>query len=268
MNGELEAQHDAQAVRQRHGLGIVPIPDMVTFVSDHAGCDVTVIAMPDGVDGVIARDPDTDRAYIAVRADDQWARQRMTLAHELGHLLADDLARELPADCATDAASESAANTFGRHLLAPQAGVSALLQGHGARRGELDESHLSLVVHHFRVSPQVASIQMRESGWISPEQDAAWRGATALTTRRLATRYGWGAEHDQWAADAGVERPPTRLLRRVIEAYVSGRASVAAVAVVAGKSESATLAWLASEGVAPEPSSVEVIPFDFDDVDA
>ena len=265
MTAEEQAAQHAQTVRDEHGLGVLPVPDLVEFVSDHADCDVVVMAMDDGVDGVIARDPQTGRVYIAVKACDQWARQRLTLAHELGQLLTDGLDRDLPADCRSDDAAESAASNFGRHLLAPDAGVNALLRAEQAERGQIDTSHLSLVVHHFGVSPQVASIQMRRTGWISADQDAHWRADPRVTTRWLATRYGWRAEHDRWAADATVSRPPVRLLRRVTDAYVAGQASVAAVAAVAGITEQQARDWLDAEDIHPQPKRVQVKWFDFGD---
>ena len=265
MSTEERAAQHAQDVRDQHGLGVLPIDDLIEFVSDHAGCDVVVTAMPEGVDGVIARDPQTRRAYIAVKACDAWARQRMTLAHELGHLLTDGPDRDLPADCRNDDAAETAASNFGRHLLAPRAGVDALLTEADAERGVADAALLSLVVHHFRVSPQVACIQMRDTGWITPEQDAYWRKTSPMTTRWLATRFGWRTEHDRWAADAEAPRPPARLLRRVIDAYVAGQASVAAVATVAGITEAQAREWLEVEDIRPQPTPVEVEWFDFGD---
>ena len=260
---EAEAERQALRLREMHGLGTAPVGDVVDLVATCGRCDVTVVPMPDGVDGVIARDPQTERSVVAVATTEAWARQRMTLVHELGHLVFDGLDRDLPADCAGDGTAESQATSFGRHLLAPRPGVSALLERSGAARGGVDESHLSQVVYHYGVSAEVASIQMRDEGWTDVDQAARWI-AGAVTTKHLATRYGWTTEHECRAAQARAERPPARLLRDVTDAYVAGRVTVGAVAAVLGRDIDQVRADLAAEGV--EPRAPEVTWFEFDDV--
>ncbi|MCL2423939.1 MAG: ImmA/IrrE family metallo-endopeptidase [Micrococcales bacterium] len=257
---ERQAAERAGSIRRDYGLGTAPIGEVAELVATCAQCDVTVMTMPVGVDGVIARDPRTRRSIVAVAATDAWARQRMTLAHELGHLVFDRLDRDLPADCAGDSAAESQVTSFGRHLLAPRAGVSALLERAGAVRGAVDESHLSQVVVHYGVSPEVAAIQMRDEGWTHDPQAAQWIAGT-VTTKHLATRYGWAAEHECLVASAQTQRPPARLLRDATDAYVAGKVSVGTVAAVLGKDIAAVRAELDAEGI--EPQTPEVPWFDF-----
>ena len=105
---------------------------------------------------------------------------------------------------------------------------------------------MSELVRLYRVSPMVVAVQMRDAGWFAADAELGRHDA-----RQLATRFGWRPEYDAWVAEASRPRPPRRLLRRTIDAYVAGIVSIAAVAQVWGQSVTLAQEQLDAEGIRP-----------------
>jgi Zn-dependent peptidase ImmA (M78 family)/transcriptional regulator with XRE-family HTH domain len=148
-----QAERLALDVRTRLGLGLAPVPSMIELVQDRLGISIFWTG-PDeldrDIDGACARAPGAAILVNLVGGAECWWRTRMTLAHELCHLLFDtthiapsarraflfsphrgevpDRARRprlrLPADLEL---IEQRANAFAAHFLAPSEGVKAAL---------------------------------------------------------------------------------------------------------------------------------------------
>src|SRR5689334_3150197 len=74
----------AREARERFGLAPTsPVPCLLTLVHRDAGLPVVVGALPDGVAGALIRNG--AGSVVLVNAGQWVARQRFTLAHELGH---------------------------------------------------------------------------------------------------------------------------------------------------------------------------------------
>lgn len=253
-SGEVRGREAAAAVRTALGIDDAPIADMVEVIEARANCDVVIEPMPDGMHGMVATDPESGKVIIAVATTDSLVRQRSSLAHELGHLELGGLTNHITVDCAKRSPDEVAADSFARHLLAPLEGIRHLRATRHGRQAGIDED-LSDVVRTFQVSPEIAMIQMRDTGWITQadyeQRNGAW------SAQRLATRFGWRAEYDAWAAEASRRRPPRRLLTRTLNGYVSGVVSIAAVATIMGVDADIALSQLEHEGIRPQIGEID-----------
>ncbi|MCK7676200.1 ImmA/IrrE family metallo-endopeptidase [Corynebacterium pygosceleis] len=56
-------------------------------IAEVLGSRVVVLPLRDGVSGMIDKAPDDEQAVIYINSEDGAARQRFTLAHEIGHLV-------------------------------------------------------------------------------------------------------------------------------------------------------------------------------------
>lgn len=222
----------ARLFRNKYALGVAPISDIVELLETTLDLNVAVLRMR-GLEAMTRRDPVTGRMVIAVAASEHPERQRFSLAHELGHIEANDFTPNLTL-VHQNKAVEDKAHAFARNLLAPYEGVNAVLQ-HGA--GDKEQA-VADIVRHFRVSPPVAAIQLRDMGIITPqeatelgENDAAW----------YAFRYGWEAEREGLVSAALRVRPPQRILARAIDGYRHGIVGAAVVARLRAQTEEETL---------------------------
>ena len=121
----------ARTLRTELGLAAdAPVACILTTVEDALAIPLVVAALPDGIAGCCWRDG--ERAVLWVNGAQAPVRQRFTLAHELGHLRCGHEAR-VPVDTVetlagrTAASPEIQANAFAAELLAPAAGVRALV---------------------------------------------------------------------------------------------------------------------------------------------
>ena len=199
MSAEREGRALAAKARRDWKLGLAPIADVAALLEETVGADVLIIRMPAHHDGFTRRNPRTGDIIVAAAACDNPERQRFTLAHELGHILADDLHDTLEA-VHTPGRSETRAHAFARHFLAPLDGVKRLKERHSG------QALASEVIRHFGVSPQVAAFQLVTS------RSAAW----------YAIRYGWKPERDGEVAAAVLERPPRSIVAAATAAFEDG----------------------------------------------
>lgn len=174
---------------------------------------------------------------IGVGISDNYERQRFSIAHELGHIESGRASAEIHAmpDYERNP-DEIWADNFARHLLLPIASVEKNLAGAGRSRHDLTIKSLSDLVRVFGVSPPVAMIQLRDSGWIAKTDSSGWSEAHhPLTSRSLAMKYGWDSERDAMVNASLTPRRPTRLVSAATSAYQDGKASLEAVAQAAGE---------------------------------
>lgn len=252
-----DAQDAAAAFRAEHHLGVGPILDLVTMLEDLPNVHVAIEPPSEGDHhGMRATDPERGVTILGAVATPHAVRLRSTLAHELGHHIFND---PTPAVWSDKTREENRATEFARHLLIPIEGLIELLGEPGET--EVTEAVLSNVVERFAVSPHMAAIQLRESGYI----DAATATRFAdLTTPALATRYGWLALYRRWSADSSAVRPPRRIVTAAINAYIAHDATIAVIANLQGTTPEATAADLEAADITPaepaddQPSEVEV----------
>lgn len=245
--------------REQLGLGEAPIRDMQSLIAAGARVDVSVMDMPEGVDGMTRCDPHSGAFIVAVATSDNPERQRFSLAHELGHIVFDDFTDNIGTIHAAGP-RETRAHDFARHLLAPLGGVRRLAS---SLSGSPAEQLTSAVVQQFGISPQPAAIQLYAVDAISEFDKLR---VSQLTSQTLATRYGWSAERMTRIADAQRPQPPQQIVAAATQAYADGRLSLRVLARLRGTTEIVALEnELAAASLSPSEPPVERPNIDIDD---
>lgn len=241
-----EARQAANQFRATQHLGAAPIADLVTVLEDVPGVHVAVLPVA-GNDhhGMRGGDPNRHVTVLGAAATAHPVRLRSTLAHELGHHVFGD---PTPLKWSDKTPEEVRATEFARHLLVPIEGLVELLGEPG--HVEVTEPLLSKVVERFAVSPQMAAIQLREAGFISRTVADRYM---SVSSRALATRYGWTALYQQWSVDSQVVRPPRQIVASGINAFIGGHATVETLANLQDTTTDAVRANLDEAGIAPAP---------------
>ncbi|MGE3449029.1 MAG: ImmA/IrrE family metallo-endopeptidase [Microbacteriaceae bacterium] len=220
---EAAGRRRAEQFREEHGLGLAAVKDVFELVHTTTGIDVLSMEAGDEEHGLSMRDPATGRTAIAVATTENPLRQRTSIAHELGHVLAGDLDR--PADGAPGerTPAEKQADTFARHLLLPLDAVRARVEP-----GQATVAALSALVQEFEVSPHVAAIQLKEAGVIDPDTSQEW---SRLTAPMLAAEHGWLSQYRSLVADSTQPRAPQQLMARAVVGYHRGVLGLTEVAL-------------------------------------
>lgn len=223
---EEESRQAAQNFREENHLGLRPIGNLVTVIERTVGCDVAVIDASPDEHGLSMRDPVRERIFIGVARTKNPMRQRSSLAHELAHVLFQDWDAGLQQPgCQT----ESRADAFARHLLIPAKAVSLTL----GETKEISLEQLSILVQQYLVSPAIAAIQLRDSGYIDTATAKSWM---RITSRQLATRFGWIDHYEAIQEESNKVRAPQMLLARAIEGHIEGVVSAQTIATLRSKS--------------------------------
>ncbi len=232
---------------------------MQSLIATGARVDVAVMDMPDGIDGMTRCDPKSGAFIVAVATSDNPERQRFSLAHELGHIVFEDFSDDIGSVHATGS-RETRAHDFARHLLAPLGGVRRLAD---ALPGSSAEQLTSAVVQHFGISPKPAAIQLHAIDAITASEKAM---VSELTSRTLATRFGWSEERQLRVADAQRPQPPQQIVAAATHAYADGKLSLRVLARLRGTADIAALeSELAAAGLSPSEPPVERPNIDVDD---
>jgi transcriptional regulator with XRE-family HTH domain len=160
-----DAEDAAEELRSSWNLGLDPIASFVGILEDHAVHVVEINA--DGrFDGIsaIASDEEGRRlgAAVVTRRGVPGERQRLNLAHELGHLML---------NVASKVDEEKAAFRFGAAVLAPAA---AVLRETGAKRTLIQTAELLLLKHRFGLSMQALLFRLRDLGVITESSYKQW----------------------------------------------------------------------------------------------
>lgn len=234
-----QAERLALDVRKRLGLGLDPVPSMIELVQDRLGVTLFWIG-PDeldpDIDAASARAPDPAILVNLVGGAECWWRTRMTLAHELCHLLFDldndpfsntpfsrraflfsphrgevnDMRRRrglrLPADLEQ---IERRANVFAVHFLAPPEAVRAAVSSLSPASDEA----INAVCKRFHIGRVTAVNQITNTCHLSKEDRLEMLGRSPSDVLPK--------QHPDAAARRGLRAG--RLRDLVVRALVEGR---------------------------------------------
>jgi Zn-dependent peptidase ImmA (M78 family)/DNA-binding XRE family transcriptional regulator len=232
----------ARHARAYLDLGDEPLPDLLELLEEHLGVDVALEPLPDGVEGLCIRLEDFSLAL--VRSQPVAGRERFTLAHELGHLLAGD-ARPLHLDeqLFGQGLEEMRANAFAAHFLMPRTGLEKRIRG---RR--VDGQVVCELQYAFGVSLEALLWHLRNLRLIDEQTQ---RELQAAGPKALALRHGYLTEWEASYRASPRSRPPARLLRRAMEAYVRGLVGLEVLADLLGREPDDLRRELEEAGIGP-----------------
>ncbi len=207
--------------RKDHLLGTEPIYD-INALMKLVDADFIVLKLPQDLDALTLRDPSSGALTVGIGTSSNPYRQRLTVAHEIGHIIAGDVTEDGAALlCDTTHPSETRANTFARCVLCPVEALNDLTQA------STPEELLSDVVQRFQVSPAVAAIQLCQAKLISEETKEELK---SYSTKRLASQFGWKADYDYAAKISELPRSSERLVADAYKAYNQGLLALPSVA--------------------------------------
>jgi hypothetical protein len=207
------------------------VRDLPSVLEQVFGVDVAIEELGGGFDG-LAWVRGSFRLALVSNAT-SWSRQRFTLAHELGHVLAGDadgsplrVDRDVMSTTG-DPQAEMRANAFAAAFLMPEPTLRARVDG------LLSDDDFARLVGELRVSPAALAWRLLGLGLV----DAAHRAELGATPARAAALHGgWADELRSLETTQRVTRPPMCLLARALRAYDCGATSVRPVAAILGRS--------------------------------
>lgn len=236
-----EALADGARVRCA-AAGVDVAADLPGAIEQVFGIDVAIIALGDKFDGLAARA--SEGAFILAASTANFARQRFTIAHELGHLLwGDD--QHLHVDVDIDAApsktgeSEIRANSFAAAFLMPRDEVRELVAA------GFTEATFDRLVLHFRVSPAAMANRLEQLNLVNPLALPGLRATSYASVLARSGQAGVGALHTDGALR---ERPPQLLSRDLLDAYLVGKTTLRLYAAALGVDVEQVRAQLEAEG--------------------
>lgn len=231
MTLEQQAAQAAAKLRERSGLGIAPLGDIIAVAESNLGVDVAIVDSPHDEHGLISSDPEYPEKFILVSRSDNPFRQRFTIAHEIGHLVFEDSEHAVrqPVNRGRED-SEIRADAFARHFLCPIDAIRARVD----RSSPFDADALSRLVQYFLISPPIALIQARDAGFITSNEERALKATH--TGASLAREFGWEHQYALLSQASNSFRPPQLLLAAAIRGYREGVISAQQLAMLSGES--------------------------------
>ena len=201
-------------MRRELGLGDGPVARFPELLEERFPLDVDFSPLPEVVDGLCVSVG--GRALVLVGSGKPSSRQRFTLAHELAHYLVDDLDPLYVDERGVRARSlaEMRANAFAAHLLMPEPGVRAAIEGVGD-----DAERAVRVALTFGASVSAAAYQLGNLGLLA---EAARDRLIDAGSKPLLLRYALPSDWQQDESGRGRIRPPTRLYGRATLAFRRG----------------------------------------------
>ena len=157
-----QAEQDATELRQRLGLGISPVSDIVTLLELELGVRVYVRRFDRRISGLFAYD-EALGPCILLNANHPRDRRTQSAAHECGHFLSTRREPEiLHKDDAENSREERYANAFGRAFLTPTRSVMQKFQEVTAGSDRLTRRHIIVLSHFFGVSREAMVRRLEE----------------------------------------------------------------------------------------------------------
>lgn len=147
----VQADHDATDLRQRLGLGLAPVHDIVTLLEMEMGVRVYVRRIDPKISGLFVYD-DAIGACILLNANHERERRNNTGSHETGHIVSTRRVPEVLFEPTDNSREERYANAFARSFLTPSRAVIQKFHEVTAGSTQLTRRHVIVLAHFFHVS--------------------------------------------------------------------------------------------------------------------
>ncbi len=160
-----ESETAAEKLREHWNLGSDPIPSMVALL-ENKRIHVIEIDAPDGFDGLslkVVNNKETPVSFgVVTRRGISGERQRLNLAHELGHIVL---------KLVGDVDPEKAAFRFGAAFLVPD---ESLIQDVGRYRNFISLQEMLVLKSRYKMSIQALLYRLHELGIINTNTYRRW----------------------------------------------------------------------------------------------
>ena len=184
-----DAEKAAITLRERWKLGDAPIANVVGTLEDHLVHVIEIDANEkfDGISAILNDQRGKSRgAAVVTRCNVSGERQRMNLAHELGHIVM---------DVPETVDEEKAAFRFAGAFLAP---AEALQREVGLKRGFVQGEELVMLKLKYGLSVQALLYRLQALGIIGPAHYRQWCIAINKQGYRKQEPYELESEQPQW----------------------------------------------------------------------
>jgi Zn-dependent peptidase ImmA (M78 family)/DNA-binding XRE family transcriptional regulator len=215
---QLQAEQDALELRQRLGLGIGPVSDIVTLLELELGVRVYVRKFDGRISGLFAYD-EALGPCIMLNANHPRARRTQSAAHECGHLVSTRGEPEiLHKNEPEHSREERYAAAFARAFLTPVRAVMQKFQEVTAGSDRLSRRHVIVLAHFFGVSREAMVRRLEELKLVKTGTWDWFHDNGGITDEQERQVLGDLSVPDAHKADA--DRPTTlRLNMLAAEAY-------------------------------------------------
>lgn len=157
-----QAESDATELRQRIGLGIRPVTDIVTLLEMEFGVRVYIRRIDPRISGLFAFD-EALGACILLNANHPRERRTQSASHECGHFISSRKSPEILRQTEPENTREERyANAFGRAFLTPVRAVTQKFQEVTAGSDRLTRRQVIILSHFFGVSREAIVRRLEE----------------------------------------------------------------------------------------------------------
>ena len=176
-----QAEQDALELRQRLGLGVGPILDIVSLLELEMGVRVYIRRLDAKISGLFAYDEALGPCML-LNANHPRERRVQSAAHETGHFLSTRREAEiLHSNEAATSREERYASAFGRSFLTPARAVAQKFEEVTAGSNRLNRRHVIILAHFFGVSREAIVRRLEELQLIKPNTWDWFEGNGGIT---------------------------------------------------------------------------------------
>ena len=157
-----QAEDAADNLRARLGVGLGPIPDLISLLELELGLRIFFRPLPPQIAGLYAYDAAIG-ACVLINANHHWKRRVQTAIHETGHFVSDRSHADILDEGEVDRSIEERfAKRFGSAFLMPASGVRARVNQIIGSENRFDVRELILLAHQFGVSTEAMCRRLEE----------------------------------------------------------------------------------------------------------
>ena len=213
-----QAENDATELRQKLGLGLAPVRDLMNLLEFDLGIRLYLRRLAPQVSGLFAFD-DRVGSCMLLNADHPRGRRVQTAAHELGHLVSNRRSPDVQyRDRGESSREERYANAFGRAFLTPARTVMQRFREVTQGASQLTRRHVILLADTFGVSREALVRRLEELKLTKPGTWDWFQANGGITDEQARQVLGDLVDTDRDPIDA--KRPTTlRLSLLAAEAW-------------------------------------------------
>jgi Zn-dependent peptidase ImmA (M78 family)/DNA-binding XRE family transcriptional regulator len=207
-----QAEDMALELRNRLGLGLGPIPDVIGLLEGELGLRVFVRPLPSKISEAFAYHPEVGACFL-LNANHPEERRAWSLAHGVGHLLTTRSSSDICTG-SEGKLSERFADAFAASFVLPAPAVRKRFQETVEAHGRFSARHLIHLAHSFHVSREAMARRLEQLELLKKGTFELLRDSGALTEKTA--REVLGPE----AVAARAERP-SRFSLLAVDAFAN-----------------------------------------------